>query len=390
MARPRLDMAACTGPMAVFVCVVLHLIVLVVPGHAQARPDSDPPRVVALSRQSTPDVLEKNFFDALRSHLKELEIKLDLSVAPQTNDPLAIADDLTHTERDSRPLFYTWLVQYPPRVIVYLFEPDGPHLGARESTLGSSTAATSEELALILRSAILARRSGGRADLDEVTLTPATSTAPSAPPGTSERRSTPPNVAPIHGAALSRNPCGSKPSPPPLNFGATLGFAYEMPFSDDVFRGGLHTRLWLGSDAARIGLGYLATPSATLHTKSANLSLERRPADIFVSHTVTTDTVRLAGELRFVVDPLRRHTLAADSPLTPTPARTRWFYAVGAFASGEVSLTHGLAWTVWAGADITMNARSFDVTRGDASRETVAALLTVRPVVGSGLILFAR
>jgi hypothetical protein len=377
--------------MRVFVCLALPLAILVMPNQARARADGNPPSVVALSRQATPDPLEKSFFDALRSHLRELEIKLDVAAAPQTSDPLAMADSLAHTEQASRPLFYTWLVQYPPRVIVYLFEPEGPHLGARESTLGSSTAATSEELALILRSAILARRSGGQADLDEVALGPSASSSPTGEPerGAPSKANVQP-FAPKHAEApapLPSDTIGLRPWP---NIGATFGFAYEKTFSHDTFRGGLHTRLWLGADAVRIGLGYLATPVATLHTDDADLSLERRPVDLFASHSFSANLVNLAGEVRFIVDPQRRYTITAESPLAPSAPRTRWVYAAGAFLRGEVSLTPGLAWTLWAGADLTLNARSFEVTRGGRSRETIAELLTFRPVVGTGLVLFAK
>jgi hypothetical protein len=364
--------------------------ILGAPKVAATQPQRATSNVVALSRQTTPDILESSFFEALRSHLKELGIGLEVSSAPRTNDPLTIASSLTLGTKNPEPIFYTWLAQYPPRVIVYLYEPGGPHLGARESTLGSSTAATSEELALILRSAILARRSGARAELDEVDWAPAASTRreeTDKPSAVLEGTAAPPaDVTPAASPTHSNLSSERGRSP---NLGAAIGFAYEKPFSRDAFQGGLHARLWLGTDTTRVGLGYLATPTFVIRTRSAELTIERRPVDIFVSQTLTGRIARVAGELRLVVDPLRRRTLTAQSPLEPEPATTRWTYALGAFVRGEVSLTPGLSWTAWAGADVVANPFTFGVTRGD-KRETISDVLTVRPALGTGLLLFAR
>lgn len=360
---------------------------------AIARPVVDRERIVVLNHRTDDDPLEDSFLVALRSHLSELKVLLDVRPLPNTQNPVEVASLLMATRPPDEPLLYAWLTRYPPRTIVYIFEPKGPHLRARETTVSDSAATASEELALILRSAILAKLSGDEPEFTDEPLPALTlnthGSAPPTPPTSTSKAHLGPSTA-LSASPRSRTPVQIPATAAPLfTVGGIIGYVVDPAIANAGFQGGPGIRLFGQWQDLRLGLGYVAQPTTRLRSDDVDFVIERHPFLSFASYRWFGNAVSWHGELHFLADPMLRRTISARYPLEGQTPSQRWEWSLGAQLRGELQLPFGPKLTLAAGGAFSLNPYSFELARAEARQKTAEAL-AVRPVADLGLVWLMR
>jgi hypothetical protein len=270
--------------------------------------------------------------------------------------------------KSSEALLVAWIAHEQAGMVVYLYDPRGPHLHARAVAVSESPAAASEELALIVSSAILARLEGEDFAMDEVALPkPAVPVPP--PP-----RPAPPRPLPI--PQEPREPWGA----------AGLGAVGTKPLSHANWQIGLDLRAWGRVRPLRFGLGYSLYRGLTVSSELAKIIVYRHPIDAWIGLEVWTGKINVLTEAAFTVDPIQRDTLATSAPLASQAPNWRWLWAVSGRVRGEAEVAASLWVTAAVGAEIPLNPFTFEIAIAE-QHQPIARILPVRPTADLGLIL---
>ncbi len=330
-------------------------------------------RVVVLIGSASPDAVELDFLPNLRWQLAELNLTLKEKTAPVLYEWLDYVREAERVTSTSDTFVAAWITHENGRTNIYLYDPKGPHLYAREVAVSESPAAASEELALILRSAIQARLDGGALAMAEITLP---SSAPLAPP---EVHQPPPPPVPFHEVSESINPLWAP---------GVSGVA-SRPLSGSNWQAGLLLRLWAKVRPIRFGLSYSMFPGLDASSKWASITVYRHPTEVFAGYEIARGSVIVVAESAFCGDPIRRDTTYADAPLTGEGPRWRWLWTLSERMRFETRLVSPLWLTVAAGAEIPLNPYDFQVSIAE-QKQTLARILPVRPTLELGLVLGFR
>jgi hypothetical protein len=326
-------------------------------------------RVVVLIQPAKPDALDLGFLPNLRWQLSELELTLSERAAPAVLDLIDTVSEAQQVSRSSETFLVAWITRKQNQASVYLYDPKGPHLYAREVAVSESAAAASEELALILRSAIQARLDGGDVAMAEIALPkPVVVAPPPAPP-----------VAPLpekRVVTYAREPQGA------VEVGAIL----TRPLREAHWQGGLGLRTWTRVRPVRFGLGYSVFPGLTASSEQSKFSVQRHPMEAFVGYGLRSGDLDVIVESAFSADPIRRETTFSQVPLSGQQPRWRWLWAVSGRLRFDTHLASALWFTAAAGAEFPLNPYSFEVAVA-GKQQTIAQILPVRPTLELGLVL---
>ncbi len=326
-------------------------------------------RVVVLIQSASPDALELDFLPNLRWQLAELELTLSEKRAPVVHQLIDTVSEAQQVSRTSETFLVAWITREQNHANVYLYDPKGPHLYAREVAVSESPAAASEELALILRSAIQARLDGGDVAMAEIAL-PKPVVVPPAPPAP---------VTPLpqrQVVTFVREP----------QWAAALSAVLTHPMSEASWQGGLLLRLWARVKPVRFGLSYSVFPDLVVSTEQSKFSVQRHPAEAFVGYRLSSGELNIIVESAFSADPIRRETTFSQVPLSGQEPRWRWLWAVSGRLRFETHLGSSLWFTTAAGAEFPLNPYSFELSVAD-QQQRIAKILPVRPIVEVGLAM---
>lgn len=360
-----------------FTCCMILLIASLLAVCAQA--SSAQGRVVLLCHERRAESLEAGLAEILRTHLAELEIELEVKAAPPSSSPFDVVAAIRATPVAAQASIVTWIVPQKPRVIVYVFEPQGPHLRARAVTVSESPVVAAEELALMLRSAILARREGGALEMAEVFL-------PAVPPSSPR----PTTVLPSPTEAGPST--GALPKAREFAFGLSGGYGYFRSISQGGGGSGLSLRLFGQTSRTRFGVGYVVLPTTTIHSDRVNVdvAMRRHPIHFFLASSLArSERLQLWGEILGGFDPTRRQTVRADAPLESTQPRWRYAWSLAGLLRGESKITAEFSLAAAVGVEFALNPYDFEAVWMD-ERTRLARILPVRPMGDLSLVWVTR
>ena len=326
-------------------------------------------RVVVLIQSASPDALELDFLPNLRWQLTELELTLSERAAPAFFELRDYVDEAQKVSNTSETFLVAWITRERNHTNVYLYDPKGPHLYAREVAVSESPAAASEELALILRSAIQARLDGGDLAMAEIALPKPVVLAP--PPA--------PKVSPLPTSDV-------QPIFRELKWAVELSGIFAHPLSVANWQGGLGLRMWARVRPVRFGLGYTVFPGLRVSSEQSEFSVQRHPAEAFVGYRLWLGDLNVIAESAFIADLIRRETTLSRVPLSGQQPNWRWLWAVSGRLRFETHLLSSLWFTTAAGAEFPLNPYSFEfVVAGQ--NQAIARILPVRPTLELGLVM---
>ncbi len=326
-------------------------------------------RTVVLLQSTPVDTVGLDFVPNLRWQLAELELTLTEASVPVAT---ALIDTVQEAERiavAANALLVAWVSRQPTAMNVYLLDPIGPHLYAREVAVSESPSAASEELSLILRSAIQARIDGSDLDMAEILLPK---------PEPTKARVTPPAPPP---------PSRTMPIQQEVpDWGVGASSVVERPFSPGHWQAGLGLRSWAKVHRFRFGLGYSIFPGLAITSENADIELQRHPMEGFVGLQLGAAHLVVVAETGFGADLIRRQTTSAAVPLSGLVPNSRWLWALSQRVRLEARLASPLWFTMAGGLEVPLNPYTFDFAIAER-RLTLARVLPVRPTVEIGLVL---
>ncbi len=305
----------------------------------------------------------------MRWQLAELDLTLTERTAPASFELIDYVTEAQRVAGTSEAFLVAFITHQRDRTNVYLYDPKGPHLYAREVAVSESPAAASEELAIILRSAIQARIDGGDLAMAEIALPK---------PAVPKRPTTPRVWTPPTGKVVT--------IPRELRGAAGLSGVTSRPLSDADWQEGLVLRAWAQARPIRFGLSYSIFPGLSVSSDLAEITIYRHPIEAFVGVRIGTGAVNVLAESAFCADPIRRETALAQPPLTGQPPNWRWLWSVSARLRFETRLFSPVWFTAAAGAEFPLNPYAFELAVAE-QRQRLARILSVRPTFEMGLVV---
>lgn len=279
---------------------------------------------------------------ALRAQLAELGVQVVVSSEPfdarETNSP-------ERSAKEDNALAFVWLGKEGANLSVHFFESAGATLRQRRLPLRGTDAASLEEVAVVVRSAV-----SSLLDRD-------TSLRQDTPPQQAEPRPKNPPPAPLTESG-HKSARGPKPAPAdevPLGlFWASLGFtgqafAPELPFSPGA-AALLGVRPTHGPWG--LGVGYAFFPRQTAVRGPVSVELSRHPLEMILRFESSPQTNSYVGaEAGLVVDWVTRRSASTSAEFAVTPEATRVSWAVTGRALLGMRLSKALSLEVHGGAD---------------------------------------
>lgn len=266
--------------------------------------------------------------------------------------------------KDMAPLAVVWLERTPDSLTVYFYDPAGPRLYARRLEEVDTPAAT-EELAIMLRSAVIALREGGAVAMPELAL-------PS--PAPEPRQPLPPAPAP---SATNRR----------RTWGVAAGYAgawyaRKTPVQQGLALSSLLRPVegpWL------FGASYTHFTALNVEQQGVVTRLRRHAGEVFLGAELRIAPFWFVAQGALVGDLVDRTTTTARAPFVGTSPSQRWSWALSTRLGCALPLTP--AWDVYLnlGADFLLNRFDHVVVGADGSAEAVVSPLSTRPRLELGL-----
>lgn len=337
------------------------LLWLALAGRALAEPEARANRVVLLAADL--DRTEQTTFDATRALLLELNVDTLLRPIPAQAELRSVTQRARDAAESEHALAVVWLERRERAVLVYFYQRAQARLLTRRVEVSESEAAASEEVALIVRSAVAAALEGAEVAMTEVALPeakPAPPPAPAPPPSV---------VAPPKSerARLSAGYAGTSLSADvPWQHGAGFGFT------------------WLPSPTTRVGIGFVLTPAFDAANDAVGIRLHRFPLRLSWGWALRTGALELVPELSLGAELVRRNTLRTSSTLSPEAASSRWLTAVGGRARAQYRFVSRFDAYAALGVDLVLNPHD-EVSVDASGSETVMTWAAVRPAAEAGV-----
>jgi hypothetical protein len=310
-----------------------------------------------------------DFFANLRWQLAEMHLTLVDAKIPNPTRRDGWLDQAERIARADAPWLIVWVTYESNRANVFLYDPSGPHLYVQVVSTSDSPLAASEEIALILRSAIQARTDGGASGMSEVALPERAMPKP----GTSSAR--PPRV-------VSQPP----PAHPMNHWGLAMSGALEHPVSPGPWQGGVAMRAWGRIRSFRLGLASALYPGLTVASESVEFRLHRYSFEAFAGIPFGSERTVVVLESGLGTDLTRRVTASAAPPLRGLEPDSRWLFTVSQRLRIEQFLGRHLWLTAAAGLVIPLNPYRFEVVVADQTR-SLTRILPVRPSLDFGILV---
>ncbi len=255
----------------VFGCIAIARAAEEPASNSPSASESEAQAVVLLELADSTMALD--FVPNLRGQLVELNLELKELSVPKASSLLDTVQQSEKVAAATNALLVAWIARAGTRVDVFLFDPKGPHLYAQEVAVSDSPSAASEELSVVLRSAIQSRLDGSTLEMAEIALPPK-------PPATV---AAPPKPRPTVAVAAVAPPVEVQKT----HFGLGFGGVSERPLSHAPLQVGLALRAWLSVSSARIGAGYCFFPDVKVTTAPADFELSRHPFEMFAGYAIS-------------------------------------------------------------------------------------------------------
>jgi hypothetical protein len=304
--------------------------------------------VVVMIPEATPPLPISRLADALRSQLAEIGVGVEIRVEAE---PAATA--VGHAARNVIAMI--WIERSEETLVVHFYEPAGSSLRERYIPVSSDDAASLEEIAVVVSSAVGAL-------VERINA------------GSSARTG-----APSHDAPAAPQPRTLEKSSRPY---AQVSIAYlftDYAEGADWQHGpSLYAALRAPRAPLAAGVGYTWLRELRRTSAEVTVAIERHPLEAFVGTPFElARNLRLEPELAFVADPITRTTLRAGAALEITRPSTVWSWAL----SPRLRLALCPLRRIWlfgsAGADVLLN-RFEHVVAGTTER-TALSPLAIRP-----------
>lgn len=350
------------------------------PGSALAGEEStqlDPSEravVVLYEPLALTDGLRQLVRKAVTSELSEIRVRVEwVAATPASDLKEAVAEAKGWAQRRNAAAV-VWLEVSERGWRVFLFEPRGPHLRQRRIGIESSEAA-SEELAVVLRSALTAIVEGIEAGMSEVVLetTPPTSETPTESTGN--------DFAHFRHAVSERAWLA-------LGGGYTgSSYSGDGPWDNGGFLV-LQIRPERGPVFLALSYAVLAPAVVDGEVSGAKVQtrLRRRPAELFAGVEFGRGALRWGPELGVVVDAVRRESMGAEEPLRVTTASSRWQLAGSSRVRGTWYVVEGVAVSSSLGADFWVTPVRY-VVDVEGSSVPVLRQAPIRPRLELGVFV---
>jgi hypothetical protein len=296
-------------------------------------------------------------YDGTEAQLRELSVQV-VSAEPMGKLSLASqAFRAAELARRHRALGTIWFDQdATAQLRVYVY--DAKHRQLTSRTLARADAASGEEVAVVLRSAISALIAGEATELEPVTIPPPAPAPPATPPAPPRQHS------------------------PRLLAGA--GYA-ATTYTSGSFQNGVQLLL-AGRPSARTLLGLDASwfEQARLSGGGAEAVLTRYPMELFGGYAFATSPRFFAYfELALQLELLQRKTRVSDPRLEARPGEDRLRFSVVPRLRSVFEPVAGLLGFAAFGADITTDRYDYVVQSGSGPVRLAAR--TVRPRLEAGV-----
>jgi hypothetical protein len=318
--------------------------------HADGMRDANQPLVI-LTEHGAQDAEDNAFFSSVRALAAEIGIDVTTREVPtfqSVRDAL-----LAEAGGQRKPFLVAWILRDGRLRQIHLFDPWKNQLRTRGIEVGTSTTASAESLALILRAELVAY-------LGEE--------APPPPP--------PPTPAPP-----------PPPPPPAARWAATAAYAMGTFIRGQGLQQGARLGAWHMWGRLRLGAVYGLFPEQQIDGQGASVAVNRHPAEIDLGYA-SREHYRLRwGADAFVSgDWLSRHTISATSPLSPQPDSGHLLFSLGVRGRQELRLLRNLAVALGVGIEIPLNPIELQIVRGSTA-ETVARLSSIRFIADLGIAI---
>ncbi len=335
---------------------------------ALAEPESRPvqqPLAVVFVRAATATALAAGRgtpadlagFDAVEGQLRELAL---LVVAVPAIDDQALASQAfraAELARQHDAVGTVWFREGDDRQL-RVFVYDAKHRQVTSRLLAGADTAAKEEVAVVLRSAILALMAGQATALEQVTLRP----APAAP------------------AVLMPK------LQPPKKQRLLAGLAYvATSYAAGTFQHGLQL-LAAGEVTSRalLGLQFTWFEQSRLTGAGASAQLQRFPLELFLGYAfVESHQLRVFAENGFQLEVVRRTASITDARLEATPPQSRVRFALAPRLRAAFEAASSLLGFAALGADITTDRYDYVVHSSGGSVRL--ATRNLRPRLDAGL-----
>ncbi len=303
--------------------------------------------VIVRTSDAAPPLPLERLVEALRSQLAELHVDVELR-----------SEAAVSATEASAVIAVVWLERSDDALLVRFYEPAGSSLRERSIPVSGTDAASIEEVALVVRSAVsaLLERSTSEVTSPQPAPAPHAAAPMSAPRADDTEAPSSPSSFEGSGAyVLTRYARGTA-----WQHGAAFGLEWR-----DV-------RLPLA-----VGLTYTWLPPLQVRTVDLSMTLRRHPFEAFLGAPWPMEDTRFRVEpgVALLADPITRASSAQSPELEATPQTTLWSWA----ASARLRMAYRPAPGVWlfsaACADVLLG-RYEHVTEGPNG----AVLLSPLPV----------
>jgi hypothetical protein len=288
------------------------------------------------------------FLHAVRDHLGDLGVRIVTTRATDARSLIATVRAARDAAVREHAECTVWVdLPRPGEIVLYMLEPQTPHLWTRKLRARDATlAAAIERVGLIARWAVAALIEGQQVEMDPDPETVAIATVENPP--APERAPPPKTTAPA----------------PAANMRGSLGASYTgSAFSGDIpWESGLALSVkWRIDGGLFLGAAYRFLLPAVVETPVATARVSRHPAELLVGYRAGRATLFWFAEVGAMLDYTVRATTAVAPAYDPQPESGR--------LSAGVSPHLGAAWlvapriwlTVAAGLDVFFSNSSYIV-----------------------------
>jgi hypothetical protein len=329
-----------------------------------------PTRVVLLTdaRESDPAVVELDAQLVAAASAQLAEIGVDVELRSEAQSSLsANARRAREIATSSPTLAVTWCKRDAEGLLIFFYDPSGPRLYSRAVGWTGSAAAASEEIAIVIRSAVSAVQEGSAVGMSEVRLPE----APSVPPVAAS----PPSPA-------------QKPAAAGVQGSVRLGASYvgTLYSTDSAWQQGAALSVSLRPANSRwfAGAAYTYFGSLALSERGIHTQVRRHPSELFVGSELHLAPFWFVAEGALVADWLERSTEQVPEGQSAAPVSRRWLWALSTRLGGALPVSDRVRCFFNVGAEFLLNRFDYAVDNA-GSREIVASPMVARPRLELGV-----